>query len=113
MHTPVEYVISCNNGMWPLVRRSDGSRLSYLARDGGSALLIDILSELGPSAIVSTCSHAACNPRTPLSALHTFFAWIFVPRMESRGCTQTKLHERRQEIKRACHFYLEFSLHTF
>ena len=46
------------------VRRSDGSRLSYLARDGGEPPTYRPRPELGPSSIVSTCSHAACNPRT-------------------------------------------------
>ena len=46
------------------VQRSDGSRLSCLARDGGEPPTYRPRPELGPSSIVSTCSHAACNPRT-------------------------------------------------
>ena len=52
------------------VRRSDGSRLSYLARDGGEPPTYRPRPELGPSSIVSTCSHAACNPRTDPNLTH-------------------------------------------
>ena len=80
----------------PFVRRSDGSRLNYLARDGGEPPTYRPRPELGPSSMVSTYSHAACNPRTPLDLDDRGRLFCFL--CQSRRCIESLI--RKQSKKR-------------